>query len=307
MDTPPQPVPLRGGWVLGPDHLIRPFLRALLFAVFAVISALLVAGAVTTLTRGAGGATRLIVYYAVLVSVHLLLTWWMLTLVDRASFRTLGLWFYPGWARELGIGAVLGLGVQTVTVAILVAGGWVEYTGVAPDTSRVLPSVAGAAVLLLLAGSWEEIVFRGYPFQRLVDSVGALGAVAVFSILFGAVHTANPSANALSTANTVLAGALLAAAYLKTRALWLPIGLHVMWNFSMGMLYSLPISGIRFGTPPLVAEPHGPEWLSGGAYGPEGSVVLTVAAAALLVWMVRTPLLATSAAMNDILRKREGP
>jgi len=86
---------------------------------------------------------------------------------------------------------------------------------------------------MLLAAVFEEVAFRGYAFQRMVDAAGPIVAAAVFSGLFGALHLSNPSATPLSTANTALAGVLFSLAYLKTRGLWLPIGLHWAWNFTM--------------------------------------------------------------------------
>jgi len=119
--------------------------------------------------------------------------------------------------------------------------------------------------------------------------------------LFGFAHLGNPSATPLSTANTVLAGVLLAAAYLKTRALWLPIGLHWAWNFLMGPVLGLPVSGYRLGGLPG-ARVSGPEWLTGGTYGPEGSVVLTVVCAVATVWLWRSRSVAPSTAMQQALQ-----
>ena len=118
----------------------------------------------------------------------------------------------------------------------------------------------------------EELMFRGYPFQRLVEAVGPVGAIAIFSILFGAVHLMNPGATAIGLVNTVLIGVVLAIAYLRTRALWLPWGLHFGWNASLGLLFGLPVSGLRmFNVVDRMSAP-GPTWLTGGSYGPEASV-----------------------------------
>jgi hypothetical protein len=90
------------------------------------------------------------------------------------------------------------------------------------------------------------------------------------------VHWGNPSRTVFSTANTVLIGAVLAIAYLRTRALWVPIGIHLGWNFALGVLYGLPVSGINSFSIFVHGHPGGPLWLTGGDYGIEASGVGTV-------------------------------
>ena len=94
----------------------------------------------------------------------------------------------------------------------------------------------------------------------------------------------------------------MAVAYLKTRGLWLPIGLHWAWNFMMGPVGSLPVSGFHIGPGLAVAETSGPDWLSGGAYGPEGSVILTAVCVAGTIWLARTKSVACSPAMAEALQ-----
>lgn len=305
---PPAPVQA-GRWrprniLLGADGLVRPLWRALAFAVcFPLLSSLLPLRAVQS---GLPGNASLTVGDSALAATALLLSWGLLATLDRRSFRVLGLWFYPTWARELLIGVGIGGALMVLVVGLQAAFGGVRYSGVGSAPQAAL----GAALLLvapfLMWALLEEVLFRGYGFQRLVDAVGGPAAIAVFSVFFAAGHFGTPGATRVSTANTVLQGALFAVAYLKTRALWMPLGLHFAWNYTMMVVPSLRLGNIRmdFGEPLFRVERSGPEWLSGGAFGPEGSVVLTVATAALLVWMVRTRRLATSVAMNDLLSTR---
>jgi membrane protease YdiL (CAAX protease family) len=222
--------------------------------------------------------------------------------VDREDIRTLGLWFYPGWGRELILGAGMGTGLLAATGAVLLACGAIRYGGLVGHTVTIAPALLLTVVYLLLAAAFEEIAFRGYGFQRLIDAIGRSGAMAISAGLFGVLHLFNPSVTALSTANTVAIGVLLAVGYLKTRALWLPIGLHWSWNLCMGPLLSLPVSGVQIEPMLLHAELRGPAWLGGGAYGPEGSVVLTAGAAAAIVWLLRAPRVAVSPAMQKVLQ-----
>jgi membrane protease YdiL (CAAX protease family) len=247
------------------------------------------------------GAWRLAVLYVLMNGGLLALAWLFLRALDRRGFRALGLWFYAGWGRESLVGIGIGAGLVTTVVLGMALTQVVSYEGMNPAAGVWTGTLVSAGVLFL-AAAFEEIVFRGYAFQRLVDSFGKLGAILILSALFGLGHLGNPSANPLSTANTVLAGVLLSVAYLKTRALWMPTALHWTWNLMVGPIYSLPVSGAHIGPGLFVAEIGGPEWLSGGAYGPEGSVVLTVVCAAAIIWLARTEAVAPSLAMQETLK-----
>ena len=127
--------------------------------------------------------------------------------------------------------------------------------------------------LFAVAAANEEAVFRGYPFQRLVESITPVGAIAVTSALFGLAHLANPHRTWISTLNTALVGIPFAVAYLRTRCLWMPIGMHFIWNFLQGFFLGLPVSGLTVPASVLTARVRGPIWLTGGEYGPEGGLL----------------------------------
>ncbi len=287
---------------LGADARLRPIFRALLFFIFALALTVPLQLAVLKLGRGVPQEALLAALFALLNPVWLLLSWFFLRVFDQRSFRTLGLWFYPGWGRQLAGGLGTGAALMGVIVAGLVATRGVAYESPGSAAIYVLLGILGNGSLMVLAAVFEEIAFHGYGFQRLVGAVGPLGAVAVLSGLFGAAHLMNPSVTALSTANTALAGVLLSVAYLRTRALWLPIGLHWAWNFTMGPIFSLPVSGLRFGPPLLRAKIIGPKWLTGGAYGPEGGVVLTIVCLGAILWLARTRRVGPSPAMEEVLK-----
>jgi len=192
-------------------------------------------------------------------------------------------------------------------VAPLAAGGWIELQWAPFDPLQLLVGLAWSAGILVPAAASEEFIFRGYPFQRLVDAWGAMIPVVAISGLFGLAHANNPNATWFSTANTVLAGIWLAVAYLKTRALWFPIGLHYSWNFVMGFGYGLPISGHVLPWKVLEATPRGPVWLSGGDYGPEGSILCTGILVVVTVWMVLTDKLKVAPEMAAQLEAGAAP
>ena len=131
----------------------------------------------------------------------------------------------------------------------------------------------------------EEMVSRGYPFQRLMEVLGAPLAVVGQAAIFAGLHHWNPHSNLMGTINTMLVGILFALAYLQTRQLWLPIGLHWSWNF-FEAAFGLPVSGITIEQMPLSAEVRGPELVHGGGYGPEAGLAASVVIAAVTVALI---------------------
>jgi membrane protease YdiL (CAAX protease family) len=229
----------------------------------------------------------------------------LLRWVDRRPFRSLGLWFYSGWRRELGTGLLLGFFLISVIVGLAAAFGQLRWERAELDGGTV---ARGFYLLLVIAfaAAAEELAFRGYGFQRLLDSWGAFYAVFFLAVFFAALHSSNPAATPLSTVNTGLAGVLLALAYLRTRGLWFPIGLHFSWNFSQGFIYGVPISGIPLPPSLLVAQNGEAAWLSGGNYGPEGSVLATGVTVAACFWLARTRRVGISAEMARVVEWERG-
>jgi len=131
-------------------------------------------------------------------------------------------------------------------------------------------------LLLAVASLAEEVAFRGYPFQRLIEAMGPTLATLAFSIAFAGLHMFNPSANRASFLITVFSSWLLSVAYLRTRALWVCWGWHFAWNASMCVLFGLPVSGITEFSPVIQSNTVGPTWITGGDYGPEASAVTAV-------------------------------
>jgi hypothetical protein len=129
-----------------------------------------------------------------------------------------------------------------------------------------------ATVVLLAAGAMtEEAMLRGYPFQRLIEVAGPAAAVAVTSVLFASLHFLNPHFDPAAAINTGLMGVLLGVAYLRTSSLWLPWAIHFGWNFVLGVVLGLPVSGITMFAVLGHGSAGGPLWATGGAYGIEAS------------------------------------
>jgi CAAX protease family protein len=204
---------------------------------------------------------------------RLLLAW-----LDGRPSGSLGFRWSAAAPAELGAGLGVGTAILLVVVGAMVVVGWVMYRS-APGTPRgvVMAWVSGILLLALPAAS-EEAVYRGYAFQAMVEHLGTVPAVIVGSAAFSAAHLANPGIGLLSLANIFLAGVLLSSAYLWRRSLWLSTGVHLGWNWAMGSLADLPVSGLTLTHTPLYAPvERGPAWITGAGFGPEGGLAATAA------------------------------
>lgn len=216
-----------------------------------------------------------------------LATWITLRFVDRRPFSSIGIQFHSRWVKELFQGILVGGGMMTAIVVVFFAGGMltIEFRDV--GAQQIVLILLNSASLYIIVGYGEELLFRGYILQILAEGTNRTIAALTVSILFAFAHARNPNVSLFALVNIALAGIWLSVAYFKTKSLWLPIGLHISWNFFQGCVYSLPVSGTtslqeQIGT----ATINGPEWLTGGTFGPEGgalaTVVLIAATAAIL-------------------------
>jgi membrane protease YdiL (CAAX protease family) len=202
--------------------------------------------------------------------------------------EVLGLPKRPTARREWELGAVLGWGLVVLAVLPMAVLGTLHvYLWMQP---RAFGLLLLHLVTLAVAALAEEVAFRGYPFRRLIESVGPVAATIGLSFLFGLGHALNPGANWTSTLVTMLAGLLLSVAWLRTHGLWLGWGFHFAWNASMGILFGLPISGISDFASIIQTRSFGHLWITGGDYGPEGAsftAIVLLVGIALLVRITR--------------------
>jgi membrane protease YdiL (CAAX protease family) len=177
--------------------------------------------------------------------------------------------------RELGLGFALGAVLFSVTVAILGALGVFQITG--NNGWLIMLAILPASIL---SGVLEEVLIRGIVFRVLEKSLGSWIALGISAIVFGLLHLFNPGATLLNAAAiSIEAGVLLAAAYMLTRRLWFCIGIHIAWNFTQGGIFSVAVSGGQ-SKGLLQSKMVGPDWLTGGIFGAEASVVALVVCAA---------------------------
>jgi membrane protease YdiL (CAAX protease family) len=189
--------------------------------------------------------------------------------------------------KGLGLGLLFGFLIFSLVVGVAAIADVYNIIGKGGTGELVRALVAMA----ILPGFMEELLFRGILFRWLEEFGGSWLALALTSALFGIGHIFNPNATALASfAIAIEAGVLLGGAYMLTRNLWMPMGLHAAWNFTQGEIFDVPVSGLaQHGL--VQAQLSGPELLSGGAFGLEASliamVIATAAGAALVVLAVR--------------------
>ena len=216
---------------------------------------------------------------------------WLLTIGDNVHehrIAAVGLPVTTGWRNQFLGGCLVGFVLTLLAVLPIVI--WGNLSIHLHHGMHLLPRAAAVFFVLLVAAIAEELVFRGYPFQRLVEAIGAIGAITFFCILFGAVHLSNPGASKWGLINTVLIGIVLSIAYLRTRALWLPWGIHFGWNATLGFLCGLPVSGLRMFNVVVSTSASGPVWMTGGSYGVEASATGTIAVLIGLVIVWKMPI-----------------
>lgn len=174
-----------------------------------------------------------------------------------------------GASLELGIGLLSGAALVLAEFAILAALQVFDLQGRHPFGLPVLNSLSE----MILVAFFEEILVRGIVLKALERPLGSIGAVLTSALLFGLAHIPNEGATLLSTLNVTMAGVMFGTAFVATQRLWLCIALHLGWNFTAGYLFSATVSGHETHTGLLFGRLEGPDWMTGGAFGIEGSVV----------------------------------
>ena len=201
---------------------------------------------------------------------------------DHRPLRTFGIGLFPTWRSNVLYGLGVSVGMLAVVIGGCYAFGYVSmhWTG---NKVPVGTLVATAGVLLISALN-EELAFRGFPLQVLMDGLGEWPGIISLSALFGAIHLKNPNATYLGALNTVVAGILLSLAYVRTRSLWTSYALHVGWNLGLGFVFGFPLSGLDIASL-WTTGIAGNEKILGGGYGPEGGLLATFifGAAAVIV------------------------
>ncbi|MGW9498740.1 CPBP family intramembrane glutamic endopeptidase [Streptomyces prasinus] len=173
-----------------------------------------------------------------------------------------------GAGAAIGRGMLIGVAMFGAVITNIYVNAHYEING--------LGSVSGAVGLvgfMAAASVTEELIFRGILFRIIEERTGTWIALTLTGLLFGLSHLLNPDADLWGAlAIAIEAGGMLAAAYAATRTLWVPIGLHFGWNFAAAGIFSTEVSGNNTPQGLLDTMTSGPTWVTGGDFGPEGSV-----------------------------------
>ena len=209
--------------------------------------------------------TSALTYLAIALLPAVLTYVFLVRVVERRRPAELALRRWPDAFRGLLAGSLL---FSTVVGVLWLLGSY-HVTGFNPHADW-LPALLVAGIG---AGIGEEIMFRGVLFRVVEEGLGTWAALVISALFFGFAHAGNPGATAWSSAAIAIeAGLLFGLLYHVTRSLPLCMGLHAAWNFCQGTVYGIPVSGLK-ADGWLVSTRSGPDWLSGGVFGAEASVV----------------------------------
>ena len=191
---------------------------------------------------------------------------------------------FKRFAQDTATGFGVGFGFFVCVVLIMMLFGLYHIDSIGTDKPL---QIVSAFFLFLLVGTGEEILFRGVLFRWIDEKWGFVAALTVSSVLFGFIHAFEPNATLWSSfAIAVEAGLLLGAAYKYSGTLWLPIGIHWAWNFTEGNIFGFEVSGNDAGASLLKSTVSGPDWLTGGAFGAEASVIPILLGLLLSAWYI---------------------
>jgi len=252
---------------------VRVLWRVVIFLLLAVVIAVVL---------GAGldwaGVSPQTTEAPVMLAALLAATGFMTRIVNKKPFGAAGLARTRGAGRDVALGLLLGLLMMGGIFLVELALGYVHPESRGSGPIDLLRIVASSALLFAMGAVVEEMLFRGYAFQSIMQGVTFLPAALGVSVLFALAHLGNPGVSAFGLVNIGLAGLWLSFAYLKTRTLWFACSLHFSWNFCQTTLFSFPTSGFSMDDRMLFhMNQNGPAWVTGGDFGPEGGALATIA------------------------------
>jgi uncharacterized protein len=196
--------------------------------------------------------------------------------LDRRSIESLGLKLSTRTFFDILIGILITLLQMGLIYLLMFWMGWITFEGFAWEfdpIGLVLKNTLLFFTIFVFIGWSEELLSRGYHLQTIASGLNLFWGVIISSAIFGILHLGNPNATWVSAGGIFLAGLLFAYGYIRTKQLWLPIGMHLGWNFFEGVVFGFPVSGLDI-YPLTRIQVHGPEVWTGGAFGPEAGLII---------------------------------
>jgi membrane protease YdiL (CAAX protease family) len=222
--------------------------------------------------------------------------WLALRIYENRTLPDAGLRWSRASAENLGLGLAGGIGAACLVLAPPLVTGAAHLAGTADHPAA--GTVPFITALLAMGAAGEELLFRGYGFQVLLANFGPWATIAPVGVIFAAMHAANPNATWFGLANTAGFGILFGYAFLRTRDLWLPIGLHFGWNVTLP-LFGASLSGLTMNvTGHQMVWTAGKLW-SGGDYGPEASLLTSGVVILLFLYLRKAPLRRQRSPLTD--------
>ncbi len=266
------------------------WLRVLLFCVF-YFSLLLGAGFIWFLLhkttaagdeKSAGLAETPYLLFIADAAITIGSVWLFRKLIDRRSFESIGFAIDKN-GLHAGTGFFLGIFLLCVGSCILYFSKHLAWTNITFNGNDLFIGLG----LMLIISFYEEIAFRGYILNNLLESLPKWPALLISALVFALAHASNPSFSIVAAVNILLAGILLGLNYIYTRNLWFSICFHFTWNFFQGSVLGYEVSGLRLQSL-LEHDVSGSDLLTGGKFGFEGSLLATalyLPAIAALAWV----------------------
>ncbi len=209
----------------------------------------------------------------------MLCVWLFIRFIDRKPLKSIGL-ILKGYEKDLKLGLALGAGLIAIGFLILFILGYLSVDGFSFPVGTLILYF----LLFVVVSFHEEIMMRGYVLNNLMQSMNRYVALSISSVIFMSIHLLNPNVNFLSVVNLFLAGIVLGIYYIHKPNLWLPIGMHLTWNFFQGPIFGFEVSGIE--TKSIINQSvRGNEIITGGAFGFEGSILATILIIIIIVYL----------------------
>lgn len=209
--------------------------------------------------------------------VFILFASWACTRLRKEPISSIGFHLDARWMKEILFGTMIGMGLIFVATSMIWAIGGVHFE---LDPARSLGTLSFGFYMFLFVALFEETLFRGFMFQRLIDGAGIWVAQILLALLFAMGHWDNPGMDGATklwaSLDLALGAIMLGLAYIRTRSLALPVGIHLGWNWAQGHILGFGVSGLDYNGWFRPVFQGKSEWLTGAEFGPEASVFAVV-------------------------------